>query len=277
MVGMRTISVVKWLSTTMLIAALMFTSAVFTVLVYGKITGHIGYGETPVHAKEQVKLASEEKENTEQEELQEEKPLPAQAMLDAPHVLQYPELPRGCEITSLTMLLQYKGLDVDKLDLLENMPRDPTPIRWDKDGIAYWGNPHTGFVGDITLNSSGFGMYHSSLYVLLKQYVPSGVDLTGKPFEDLLAYVAGGTPVVVWTTVHHDEPTSWISWESPIGPVKTTVQEHAALLVGYDEEHVYLNDPLKKQKNHKVEKEAFLRSWNSLGKQALSYTTDEFK
>ncbi|GIQ68305.1 hypothetical protein DUZ99_04155 [Xylanibacillus composti] len=267
----------------MLIAGLMFTSAVFTVLVYGKITGQIGYGETPVHAHEQPVQAAggadpEEIEEDTANQEPDEQPLPAKAMLDAPHVLQYPELPRGCEITSLTMLLQYKGLDVDKMELLEHMPRDDTPIRWGEDGsIAFWGNPHTGFVGDITLNGSGFGMYHSSLYVLAKQYVPSTVDLTGKPFEDLLAYVAAGTPVVVWTTVHYDEPTSWMSWESPIGPVRTTVQEHAVLLVGYDEEHVYVNDPLKKQKSLKVKKDGFIRSWKALGKQALSYTTDEFK
>ncbi len=281
MVDMRTISVFKWISTTTLIAALMFASAVFTVLVYGKITGQIGYVETPVHAEgQQVQVAGASAEQAEQEEAptNEERPLPAQAMLDAPHVLQYPELPRGCEITSLSMLLQYKGLDVDKMDLLEDMPRDDTPIRWNEDGsIAYWGNPHSGFVGDITLDNTGFGMYHSSLYVLMKQYVPTAVDLTGQSFDELLAYVADGTPVVAWTTVHHDEPTSWVSWESPIGPVKTTYQEHAVLLVGYDEHHVYVNDPLKSQKNLKVEKEAFLRSWKALGKQALSYTTDEFK
>ena len=36
---------------------------------------------------------------------------------DVPFIKQLPELPRGCEVTSLAMLLQYKGVQVDKMQL----------------------------------------------------------------------------------------------------------------------------------------------------------------
>ena len=35
-------------------------------------------------------------------------------LLDVPQILQNPELPNGCEITSLCEVLRYLGFDADK-------------------------------------------------------------------------------------------------------------------------------------------------------------------
>lgn len=289
---MRIVSVVKWCAITSMIAALMFTSAVFTVLVYGRITGTIDLGlRGPVYAEARVNsavsAASRDAESDAVASPPANKPsagahppegkLAEEALLEAPLLNQYPELPRGCEVTSLAMLLQYKGLNVDKLELAEEMPRDDTPIDWNPDGtIRYWGNPNTGFVGDITLKSKGFGIYHLALYDLLKKHVPSAVDLTGQGFDRILRQVAKGVPVLVWTTVQFDEPTSWVEWDSPDGPVRTTYQEHAVLLVGYGKDYVVVNDPLKGA-TVRANRGDFEESWEALGKQALSYTKNEFK
>ena len=40
--------------------------------------------------------------------------VPAEHVLDVDVIYQRPELPTGCEVTSLTALLQYLGFDVDK-------------------------------------------------------------------------------------------------------------------------------------------------------------------
>ena len=40
--------------------------------------------------------------------------VPAEHVLDVDAIYQRPELPTGCEVTSLTALLQYLGFDVDK-------------------------------------------------------------------------------------------------------------------------------------------------------------------
>lgn len=285
---MRMISIFKWIAITSLIAALMFTSAVFTVLVYGKISGNLPLqsagvqydGVSGLHDAVDVDngVGGDALIDEVMQDEAAEQHLPDHHLFQAPLILQYPELPRGCEITTLAMLLQYKGVDVGKMDLLPHMPRDSTPIEWNADGtIAYWGNPHTGFVGDITLHSIGFGIYHTALYGLLKQYVPSAIDMTGMDFEDILMSVARDIPVMVWVAASYQEPDTWVEWDSPDGLVHTTFLEHTVLIVGYDEHYIYVNDPLHQTAGRKADRASFVASWKSLGEQALSYTVDEFK
>lgn len=195
------------------------------------------------------------------------------ALLQAPIIRQFPELRSGCEVTSLAMLINYYGIDVDKMELADRMDKDETPMRLRKDGsIAYWGNPNIGFVGDVTGKSRGFGIYHGPLLNLMKQYIPTAVDLTEKPFEDIERQVSEGIPVIVWTTINFVIPNNWVVWDSPLGPIRTTFSEHAVLLVGYDEESVYVNDPWTGRAAYKVNKERFIATWEAMGRQAISYT-----
>jgi uncharacterized protein YvpB len=261
-----------------LIAGLLFASSVFGVLLYAKATGHEWFQEAAgavVHALPSLPEAS----SVSQEPLPNEKSAPAaaqpkrQALIDAPIIRQLPELPSGCELTSLTMLLQYYGVNKSKMELLPEMLRDQTPIRWNSDGsIAYWGNPSSGFVGDITGNRKGFGIYHEALFPLLKKYVPTAVDLTRKPFSELEEQLLKGIPVVVWTTINYQVPDKWVMWDTPIGPIQTTFMEHAVLLVGFDDQHVYVNDPLSGKSKHKLDKAQFLTTWDAMGRQAISYS-----
>lgn len=253
-----------------LILGLLFASGVFSILLYAKITGQAWFEEaTPtvyadtLGARQPVVLTGTA-------------PTPAapapSAMLDAPHIRQLPELPSGCEVTSLTMMVLYAGVLKDKMELAAEMKRDTTPLRRGKDGsIAYWGNPHTGFVGEVTGAAKGFGIYHGPLFELQQQYIPSAVDLTGQPFEQLEQQLREGIPSVVWTTIDYRVPDKWTTWETPIGPIQTTFMEHAVLLVGFDEHHVYVNDPLSGQAKTKIDKAQFLLTWEAMGKQALSY------
>lgn len=270
-------------TTTMLLlmAGLVFASAVFTVLLYAKATGKLSVAveagveeNTQINSLDELSHRDQLDVNTEDQNQNNKKShtIKASAHLEAPLILQYPELPRGCELTSLTMLFQYYGIDKSKTELLPELKRDTTPIAWKPGGgIAFWGHPNDGFVGDITLNSNGFGIYHEALFELLEQYIPSGIDLTGKDFSEVEAQVSQGIPVVVWTTTDNKVPDTWVEWDSPSGLVKTTYKEHAVLLVGYDEENVYINDPLRNQPNFAVPKTQFIESWEAMGKQALSY------
>ncbi|TNJ67148.1 hypothetical protein FE784_06280 [Paenibacillus hemerocallicola] len=264
------LTLAKYLFTLFLIVGLLFSSGVFSVLLYAKVTGKDIFLESPAAATVLAEAANGM--NGSAPEVKEPvKPKPPSAMIDAPAVKQLPELPPGCEIVSLTMLLNFYGVNKSKMELVDEMVKDPTPAKWQKGAIVYWGNPYSGYVGDVTGKSRGFGIYHTGLFPTLQANVPTAVDLTGSEFDAIERQIADGKPVIVWTTIDFAIPKKWVTWDTPIGPIETTFMEHAVLLVGYDEQHVYVNDPLSGKKAHKLNKEQFLATWDAMGKQALSY------
>ncbi len=194
-------------------------------------------------------------------------------ILDVPLIPQKPELKYGCEVTSLAMVLQYAGLKVNKIQLANSVKKDPTPILIGKNGdIIQWGDPQKGFVGDITGKRKGYAVYARPLQELMEHYLPNRtVNLTGKTFDDVLAQIKIGRPVVVWTTGDYKLPDRWESWKHGNKQIKTPLDLHAVVLIGFEDGYVYIHDPLTAKKAHKVNKKTFIQSWEALGKQALSY------
>ncbi len=199
-----------------------------------------------------------------------QQPHPKPVLLCVAPLSQKPELQNGCEVTSLAMLLTAVNRPVDKMTLAKMQPQDPTPLVRDKSGkILKWGNPNRGFVGKV--DGYGYGLYHEPAVSLLNHIVPGqAVDLTGQPFSVLTQTVDRGVPVVVWTTATFHPTLSWVTWESPDGPVRATFQEHAVLLVGYDPHFVYVNDPLTGKAAQRLNRSSFIAAWRQLGRQAVT-------
>lgn len=194
-------------------------------------------------------------------------------ILDVPLIRQNPELKYGCEVTSLAMVLKYAGIETDKLELAEELPKDKDPQQTSNSGdITRWGNPDHGFVGDITGKSAGFAVYAGPLEKLMKHYLQDRtLNLTKKPFNDILAQIEKGKPVILWTTGDYKIPNRWETWKHEGETIRSPLDLHAVVLVGYDQDHLFLNDPLTGKKTYKTKKDSFLKSWDALGKQALSY------
>ncbi|KAB3531166.1 hypothetical protein F8153_05720 [Alkaliphilus serpentinus] len=193
---------------------------------------------------------------------------------EVPLIQQYPQLPRGCEVTSLAMLLQYAGIDVDKMTLAREILKDPTPFKR-INGKTYFGNPNDGFVGDMySLKNPGYGVYHGPILKLLEEYMPGQtVNLTGRSFGDLLYFVNKEIPVWVITNTRYKEleNNQFQVWETPTGPVKITYRQHAVIITGYDEKYIYINDPLYNGANRKINRSNFEAAWIQMGQQAVSY------
>ncbi|MED2846529.1 C39 family peptidase [Bacillus toyonensis] len=194
-------------------------------------------------------------------------------ILDVPLISQKPELKYGCEVTSLAMVLQYAGIKVNKMQLANSIKKDNSPLSMNKNGdIIQWGNPKEGFVGDITGKTKGYAVYVQPLQELMERYLPNRtVNLTGKAFNDVLAQIKMDKPVVVWTTGDYKVPDRWESWKHGNKQITAPLDLHAVVLIGFEDGHIYINDPLSGKKAHKVNQETFIQSWDALGKQALSY------
>lgn len=196
-------------------------------------------------------------------------------LLDAPIIRQLPELPRGCEVTSLAMLLADAGIEnVDKLQLANEVKKDTTPYK-EVNGVIYFGHPNNGFVGNMyDKRYPGLGVYHKPIKELASKYLPFRIiDFTGEDFSEVERHLSTGSPVWVITNTTFKKLPAYLfeTWHTPNGTIKITYYEHSVLLTGYDQQYVYFNDPLSGEKNRKVPKKAFIESWEQMGKQAITY------
>jgi uncharacterized protein YvpB len=199
---------------------------------------------------------------------------PSKVILDTPSINQFPELPRGCEVTSLAMLLQFAGINANKLTLAQEIKKDTTPLTFKK-GIKYFGNPHVGFVGDMhSFQKPGLGVYHEPIAELAERYFPGRiVNLSGQSFESVLNYVSAGHPVWVIAPITYNYlPNShWETWQTAQGPIRITNKEHSVLITGYDQLYIYFNDPYDGMKNKKKPMKPFIEGWKQFENQAISY------
>lgn len=196
-----------------------------------------------------------------------------QALLDVPLIKQMPELPRGCEVTSLSMLLQYAGVTADKMELAERIKRDPTAYE-KKNGQVYFGHPNEGFVGDMySFDNPGLGVYHAPVKELAEQYLPGQIiDMTGGEFSRIEESISNGMPVWIITNSQYKTlPASeFKTWQTPSGEVDITYWEHSVVVTGYNADYVFFNDPLTGTKNKKVAKQDFIDAWIQMGRQTIT-------
>jgi uncharacterized protein YvpB len=185
-----------------------------------------------------------------------------------PHISQLPELQRGCEVTSLSMLLQFEGIPADKMTLAEQIHKIPF-----RDTNYIRGNPYDGFVGDIyTFSKSGYGVYHGPVANLAETYLPGKIkDVTGQSINAIYEMIDNGSPVwVITNSTFAPLPESEFTiWKTNTGNVKITYREHSVLIVGYDEEFIYVNDPLASDGYKAVPRTPFEQAWVQMGSQAI--------
>lgn len=217
----------------MLAAAVYFAGSFFQPLFYEQY-GTSGYASAQEMA-----------------EIQEIKEIPEQALLEEFEIVrQMPELPTGCEITALTMILNYYGYSADKMNMAsEYLPTVPVKFYEGEDGRIYGPDMEMYFVGDPT--SEGYICGTDAIVTAADAYledVGSGYrakDLTGTVPENLYRLVADGIPVLVWVTIGMQERDKVRGWYTEDGRwMGWSRNDHGAVLIGYDEGTVTIADPL---------------------------------
>ncbi len=180
-------------------------------------------------------------------------------LIKVPYISQSPDYPTGCESVSSVMLLRYLGYELTVDEWIEHyLEQQEFEIR---DGVVYGGDPRKVFCGN-PCREDGMGCYApvicETLNKVFAQKNEAGkeyraIDETGRPMEELLKdYIEHDMPVVFWACIDMKEPITGPDWQLLEDPEKTFTwisNEHCMLLVGYDENGYYFNDPYE---NHGV-------------------------
>ncbi len=175
-------------------------------------------------------------------------------------ILQNPELPHGCEVTGLAVLLSYYDISADKCELAE---------RWLPKGA--WGKTdfRKAFVGEPGKKIASAGCFAPVIADTANRYIKEGkpdsakggnkqasessgavskltaVAKEGVNFAELLAMVQEA-PVLAWTTMNLEAPYIAQVWEVDGEELYWQNYEHCVVLTGYDAEKgiLYGTDPL---------------------------------
>lgn len=169
-------------------------------------------------------------------------------------ILQNPELPNGCEVTSLAIVLNYDGIPVSKTTLAkEYLPKSS----------SFSSDPNKVYIGDPF--SDGQYCFCGALSACVdalnkaQKYNLTSKDLTGESVSSVYREVKSGHPVIVFAT---------IDWEEPqIGSDKHYYNLHCVVISGYTQKTVTIIDPLLGKTT--VSRFLFEDVWYKMGQRAM--------
>lgn len=182
--------------------------------------------------------------------------------------------PTGCEAVSATMVLKYAGYNVLASQLVNATPTDTKGKYYDNATNSYYGgNPFKVFVGHPSIGKSkgSYGCFAEPIVTAMKKFAGDKVkNISGCNENTLFEYINKGKPVVVWGIKNAGTPEKGVTWkyQDGSGSFKEIVGEHCFVLIGYDNNYVYLNDPSAGQ-NAKQPKAKFISNWKQLYSQAI--------
>lgn len=191
-------------------------------------------------------------------------------MIDVPGICQYPELPTGCESVSATMVMQYYNSAVTETEFASQWLKCNNnfhSVLW----RDYGPDPDKEFAGD-PFSEYSYGCYAGPIVEAINNNssVCRAEKITGRTLEELCdEYIDNDMPLLIWATMYMKESYKSASWYLDDGSKFTwTAQEHCMVLVGYDEDNYYLNDPLTGT-TVSYEKELVQQRFEELGSQAV--------
>lgn len=185
--------------------------------------------------------------------------------LNVAELLQNPELPSGCEVTSLTAALNYLGYDVDKMTM--------TNKYLDMGAIGET-NPNKAFIGTPD-NDGAYGCFAPVIINCANKFLNDisaehmAYDYSNYDLESLFEQIDLGNPVVIWATIDMLDTYTSAVWNVDGEEVRFPANEHCLLLTGYDYEQsvVHIMDPMKG--NVTYDMALFNYRFNQIGNQAV--------
>lgn len=197
-------------------------------------------------------------------------PVQQEVLLDVPYISQQ-DYPTGCESISAVMLLQYWEIDITVDEFIDGY-LECGETRWEN-GELIGPSPNDKFVGDPR-KSSGYGCYapviEKAYQKLLDEHRVQ--NLTGGNLSEIATqYLDQGVPVLIWATIEMESayPTdSWIN-EADGSTVQWLANEHCMVLVGYNNDVYYCNDPYNGNGVKAYSRALLKNRFAQMGRQAL--------
>ncbi len=193
-------------------------------------------------------------------------------ILDCKNINQNDGYPTGCESVSAVILLKYYGIDISVSDFIYNY-LDISQLSEVK-GRIVGPSPKEYYIGDPT-TVSGYGCFAPVIVNAFKKMLPNNMaysETTGQSLEHLCkTYINNDIPVLVWATIDMKpvgEGRKWII-ESTGEEFTWPSGEHCMVLVGYDDEHYYFNDPYNNNGLVAYSKEVATDSYKALNSQSI--------
>ncbi|MBM6773928.1 C39 family peptidase, partial [Ligilactobacillus agilis] len=157
---------------------------------------------------------------------------------DAQVIAQRPELPTGCEITAVTMMLRYAGVNVSKTQLADEMPRSSNP------DYGFIGNPYSIY---------GNWVAPGGVAPVINRHLGHSQIMTGASLQAIKDKLLLENHLVV-------------VWFANINGFGT----HTVTLTGYNNDTIYYNNPWTARKES-MSLGTFYYHWNKDAQRAISY------
>lgn len=186
---------------------------------------------------------------------------------EATVILQKPELPEGCEVTSLAILLNSVGQRVSHTYLADNfLPQGE--VGKTSFYEANVGNPRNG--------GRAYGCYAPVIVKTANDYLYEfesdyrAYDLTGYDVKELYYQLSQGHSAVTWITMEFADTYVKSPWNIDGEKLYWKYPLHCVVVTGYDMEkqEIYICDPLKKNPVT-VDMELFEQRWRQMESQAV--------
>lgn len=188
-------------------------------------------------------------------------------------IRQNPELPNGCEVTSLAMVLGAAGCPADKLELYRDyLPKaDFSRV----DGKCYGPNPERWYVGDAADPTGGWYCFEGPIVQAANGWLDDQGSalraraLTGLGRTELDRYAQAGTPLAVWVTLNYAPPLRGeFFWLLEDGTAYYPYRNlHCVVLTGVEDGKYRVADPISGITL--VDKGAFWDSFSAMGGRAV--------
>lgn len=193
-------------------------------------------------------------------------------MMNIPIVKQYPELPHGCEITSLTAVIQYLGKKANKIDLAKNYL--PKKELYTKNKKLYGADPMQYYVGS-PWKKNGWFCYAPPIVNAANNYFShhhmeyTAYDFSKKSEADFVSALKNNEQIIIWTTMRLENVQTIRKWyfESSHQQTLVPINLHCVVLRGIQKNKVFYMDPI--YGNKVASMDLFFKRYRQLGSHAV--------